>query len=82
MKSILWLLCAALAAAGAETNPVIYVIGDSTASNADRCGWGDPFVDYFDDSQPSLLKRRNNPQMDRPSHNGPCCWPLNRQLHK
>ena len=40
-------LLAFSASALAET-PSIYVIGDSTANNADHCGWGDPFAAYFD----------------------------------
>src|SRR5260370_13041253 len=28
--------------------PTLFVIGDSTASNSDHRGWGDPLADYFD----------------------------------
>jgi len=31
-----------------DSKPTIYVVGDSTAKNADHRGWGDPFADYFD----------------------------------
>src|SRR5260370_8937612 len=27
--------------------PTLFVIGDSTASNSDHRGWGDPLADYF-----------------------------------
>ena len=43
-----------LSVAFAES-PAIYVVGDSTASNADRCGWGDPFADYFDPAQVQVI---------------------------
>ena len=38
------------ASASAQT-PTLWVIGDSTASNANRRGWADPFADYFDASK-------------------------------
>lgn len=37
--------------------PAIYVVGDSTASNANRCGWGDPFADYFDPAKVQVFNR-------------------------
>src|ERR1035437_1650860 len=37
--------------------PTVWVIGDSTASNADRRGWGDPFGDYFDQGKVHTANR-------------------------
>src|SRR6476660_6716482 len=37
--------------------PTVFVIGDSTASNGDRLGWGDPFAAYFDASKVNVLNR-------------------------
>ncbi len=37
--------------------PSIYVVGDSTASNTNRCGWGDPFADYFDQAKVQVVNR-------------------------
>jgi hypothetical protein len=28
--------------------PSVWVVGDSTANNANHRGWGDPFAGYFD----------------------------------
>ncbi len=36
--------------------PTLFVIGDSTASNGTRNGWGDPLADYFD---PAKINARN-----------------------
>ena len=57
MRILIWLCGGALALQAAETKPAIYVIGDSTASNADRRGWGDPFADYFDSSKVTVVNR-------------------------
>ncbi len=35
--------------------PTVFVIGDSTAGNADRRGWGDHFGDYFDTSKINVV---------------------------
>jgi lysophospholipase L1-like esterase len=37
--------------------PSVFVAGDSTASNGDRLGWGDPFETYFDSSRIKTLNR-------------------------
>ena len=37
--------------------PTVFVAGDSTASNSDRQGWGDPFESYFDSSKVTVLNR-------------------------
>jgi lysophospholipase L1-like esterase len=37
--------------------PTIFVIGDSTASNANRRGWADPFADYFDAAKINVVNR-------------------------
>lgn len=36
--------------------PTLFVVGDSTASNGPRGGWGDPLADYFD---PAKINARN-----------------------
>jgi len=47
----------ALSMAAFAGTPAIYVVGDSTASNANRCGWGDPFGDYFDATKVKVVNR-------------------------
>lgn len=42
--------------ASAQT-PTVWVIGDSTANNASRRGWADPFADYFDQEKAHTLNR-------------------------
>ncbi len=37
--------------------PTVWIAGDSTASNANRRGWGDPFSDYFDQSKVRTVNR-------------------------
>jgi rhamnogalacturonan acetylesterase len=37
--------------------PTVWVIGDSTASNVNRRGWGDPFGDYFDQAKVHTINR-------------------------
>jgi rhamnogalacturonan acetylesterase len=37
--------------------PTLYIVGDSTASNGDRLGWGDPFADYFDGAKIHIVNR-------------------------
>ena len=51
------ILFIAMSFAAFGQTPSIYVVGDSTASNADRCGWGDPFVDYFDPAKVQVFNR-------------------------
>ncbi|HTS66523.1 MAG TPA: rhamnogalacturonan acetylesterase [Candidatus Acidoferrales bacterium] len=47
----------ALTAAIAGAQPAIWVVGDSTASNANRRGWGDPLADYFDQAKARTVNR-------------------------
>jgi len=37
--------------------PTIYIVGDSTANNTDRRGWGDPFTEYFDRTKVNIVNR-------------------------
>ena len=37
--------------------PTVWIAGDSTASNANRRGWGDPFADYFDRTKVRTVNR-------------------------
>ena len=37
--------------------PTIWVVGDSTANNAEHKGWGDPFADYFDLTKVNVTNR-------------------------
>jgi lysophospholipase L1-like esterase len=65
MRSLLFTISALLgiALAFAQTaapdpsRPTLFIIGDSTASNGDRLGWGDPFAGYFDASKINVLNR-------------------------
>ena len=41
----------------AQEAPSIFVVGDSTARNVDRRGWGDPFADYFDPAKVNVVNR-------------------------
>jgi lysophospholipase L1-like esterase len=50
------LLILAAAPTFAQT-PTLFVAGDSTASNTDHQGWGDPFADYFDAAKVTVLNR-------------------------
>jgi len=47
----------ALTAAAAGAQPTVWVVGDSTANNVNRRGWGDPFADYFDPSKARTVNR-------------------------
>ncbi len=49
-------ICAATVVAQ-EQKPTIWVVGDSTANNAKRQGWGDPFADYFDLTKVNVVNR-------------------------
>jgi lysophospholipase L1-like esterase len=42
-------------AAGAQ--PTVWVVGDSSASNVNHRGWGDPFADYFDEARARTMNR-------------------------
>jgi lysophospholipase L1-like esterase len=46
-----------MAAQAQESKPAIYVVGDSTANNANHRGWGDPFADYFDPAKVNVVNR-------------------------
>ncbi len=46
-----------MAAHAQESKPAIYVVGDSTANNANHRGWGDPFADYFEPSKVNVVNR-------------------------
>ncbi len=37
--------------------PTLWVVGDSTANNTGRKGWGDPFADYFDSAKVNVVNR-------------------------
>ena len=37
--------------------PTVWVIGDSTANNANHRGWADPFADYFDTAKVNVVNR-------------------------
>lgn len=45
------------AIAAAAQVPTVWVIGDSTASNANHRGWGDPFAGYFDPAKALTVNR-------------------------
>src|SRR5690242_14651409 len=40
-----------------SAQPTVWVTGDSTASNANRRGWGDPFAEYFDHTKAHVVNR-------------------------
>jgi lysophospholipase L1-like esterase len=37
--------------------PTVWVVGDSTANNANRRGWGDPLASYFDQERVRTVNR-------------------------
>ncbi len=45
--------------------PTLFVIGDSTASNADHRGWADPFADYFDPARIKVVNRARGGRSSR-----------------
>ena len=45
------------AAASAAAQPTIWIVGDSTARNANHRGWADPVADYFDQSKVHTMNR-------------------------
>lgn len=57
MKPLLLALVSLATLRGESPLPAVFVIGDSTASNADRRGWADPFADYFDSTKINILNR-------------------------
>jgi lysophospholipase L1-like esterase len=44
-------------ATAAMAQPTIWVVGDSTANNANHRGWADPFADYFDQAKVRTANR-------------------------
>lgn len=57
IKAAVFLAALTMAAAEAQPQPSVYVIGDSTASNVDGRGWGDPFADYFNSRRIRVVNR-------------------------
>lgn len=53
---LLLAVCAAFASAQ-NVKPTVWVVGDSTANNANHRGWGDPFADYFDLEKANVVNR-------------------------
>jgi len=45
--------------------PTLFVIGDSTASNGARGGWGDPLSDYFDSAKINVANRARGSRSSR-----------------
>ena len=45
--------------------PTVYVIGDSTANNANHRGWADPFADYFDLAKVNVVNRARGGRSSR-----------------
>ena len=45
--------------------PTIFIIGDSTARNADHRGWGDPFASYFDQTRINVVNRARTGRSSR-----------------
>ena len=45
--------------------PTVYVVGDSTASNADQRGWADPFTAYFDSARIRVVSRARGGRSSR-----------------
>ncbi|MBZ5581772.1 MAG: rhamnogalacturonan acetylesterase [Acidobacteriia bacterium] len=52
-------------AAAAQKIPTVFVIGDSTASNADHRGWADPFASYFDAAKANVVNRARGGRSSR-----------------
>jgi lysophospholipase L1-like esterase len=52
-------------AAAALAQPSIWVVGDSTANNANHRGWGDPFADYFDQTKVHTINRARGGRSSR-----------------
>ena len=48
---------ALMAAAAIAQTPTVWIVGDSTANNANLRGWGDPFAYYFDQQQARTVNR-------------------------
>jgi lysophospholipase L1-like esterase len=55
LQKALYLL--AITAGAGLAQPTIWVVGDSTAQNASRRGWADPFADYFDQLKARTVNR-------------------------
>lgn len=56
---------ALLCASAAAQTPTLWVIGDSTASNANRRGWADPIGDYFDQTKLTTVNRARGGRSSR-----------------
>ena len=48
---------ALMAIPAAAQAPTVWVVGDSTANNANHRGWGDPFASYFDQEKAHTVNR-------------------------
>ena len=57
MRALLPFFALTLAAVAQDRLPTLYVIGDSTANNADHRGWADPFAAYFDPAKIHVVNR-------------------------
>ena len=55
----------AMLASAQPSLPTVYVIGDSTANNADHRGWADPFASYFDASKINVVNRARGGRSSR-----------------
>lgn len=55
--TITTLLSISAAAQLSREVPTVWVVGDSTANNANRRGWGDPFASYFDQEKTRTVNR-------------------------
>src|SRR5580658_719421 len=55
----------AMVASGQSVLPTVYVIGDSTANNADHRGWADPFASYFDAAKVNVVNRARGGRSSR-----------------
>jgi lysophospholipase L1-like esterase len=56
-RTLLLIVAAALGLLPAQELPTVFIIGDSTAKNADQRGWADPFADYFDPARIAVVNR-------------------------
>ena len=64
LRKLLPLLIAFTGMASAQT-PSLFIVGDSTANNANRRGWGDPFADYFDPAKVKVLNKARGGRSSR-----------------
>ena len=59
------LLSAVCALTASAQTPTVYVVGDSTAANADQRGWADPFAAYFDSARIRVVNRARGGRSSR-----------------